>query len=185
MVLDFIFDLVLMQKRPKFWENRGKKKRFFGFYCLKYFEFISVKTKAFRNFFFIKMFRIKSSTNAENFVKIGDHFCTSWSKFHGNTLQCFSRSIFHRELQFSKNWTDSTIFFMHLNRANKGLSNEYKMFEMQVATSLHISLTKYSTSQSIIIFIIFFHIFSIPFMSISALNFLQMRNSIQTHFLNV
>ena len=55
-----------------------QKKRFLEFlvfHCIKYFEYISVKTKAFCKFFFIKMLRIKSPTNAENFIEIGDPFC--------------------------------------------------------------------------------------------------------------
>ena len=44
------------------------------FYCLKYFESISMKTKAFRKFFLTRILRIKNSTNAENFVKFWDHF---------------------------------------------------------------------------------------------------------------
>jgi hypothetical protein len=32
------------------------------------------------------MLRIKSSTNAENFIKIGDHFCTVWLRSGEITL---------------------------------------------------------------------------------------------------
>jgi hypothetical protein len=49
---------------------------FFGFYCLKYFKSLSVKTKAFRKFFFTNLLRIKCSTNSKNLVKIGCSFCT-------------------------------------------------------------------------------------------------------------
>ncbi len=55
-------------------QSYGKKTCFDGFYHLKYFEHISAKTKAFRNFFLIKMLRIKSSTNFLNFIKIWNYF---------------------------------------------------------------------------------------------------------------
>ncbi len=55
---------------PKLWE----KTCFDGFYQLKYFEYISTKTKAFRKFLLIKMLRIKSSTNILNFIKIWNYF---------------------------------------------------------------------------------------------------------------
>ena len=47
---------------------------------------------------------------------------------------------------------------MDLDRAKKELSNEYKIFEIQIETSLQLSLTIYSTIASkIIFFIIFSH----------------------------
>jgi hypothetical protein len=49
--------------------------RFLVFYCLKYFESISVKTKAFWEDFFNNLLRTKSSTNGENFIKICYPFC--------------------------------------------------------------------------------------------------------------
>ena len=78
MVLDFIFDLALVKQTIKhyflkFWKKKEFLRSLF-FYCLKYFESISMKTKAFRKLFLTRILRIKNSTNAENFVKFRDHF---------------------------------------------------------------------------------------------------------------
>ena len=35
--------------------------------------------------FFYQMLRIENSTNAENFIKVGDRFCTTWLRYCGNT----------------------------------------------------------------------------------------------------
>ena len=50
------------------WHNNLPVFTFSIFHCLQYFESISVKTKAFRKIFFIKMLRIKSSTNSTNTI---------------------------------------------------------------------------------------------------------------------
>ena len=47
---------------------------------------------------------------------------------------------------------------MDLDRSKKELSNEYKIFEIQVVTSLQLSLTRYSTTLSITIYFIYMYI---------------------------
>jgi hypothetical protein len=44
------------------------------FYCMRYFNSIF----SLWNFFFIKMFTIKSPTNTESLIKIDEHFCIMW-----------------------------------------------------------------------------------------------------------
>ena len=48
---------------------------------------------------------------------------------------------------------------MDLDRVKRELFNEYKLFDIQVATSPYLTHTKYSTTLSIITFFITFHFF--------------------------
>ncbi len=63
----------------------------------------------------------------------------------------FSRFFVNLSCNFFVNCRGTRNFFTVLDTVNQGLSNEYKIFEIQVATSLHLRLTKYSTTMSIII----------------------------------
>ncbi len=63
----------------------------------------------------------------------------------------FSRFFVNISCNFSVNCRGPRNFFTVLDRVNQGLSNEHKIFEIQVATSHHLRLTKYSTTMSIII----------------------------------
>ena len=85
MVFYLIFDLAQVKNYKNFLSKMCHKKSFFSFFlifhCLQYSEYISIKAKAFRKLFFIKMLRIKSSANAESLTRFEDTFVN-----HGRIL---------------------------------------------------------------------------------------------------
>ena len=80
-VLDLIFELILIEKLLKYWFS----KVIFQVFAPKVFRGYFYENKSFQRNFFTKILATECFINAESFMKIGEHFCTTWLRSHGNT----------------------------------------------------------------------------------------------------
>ena len=71
-VLDLIFELILIEKLLKYWFS----KVIFQVFAPKVFPIYFYESDNFQRNFFTKILAIECSINAESFMKIGEHFCT-------------------------------------------------------------------------------------------------------------
>ena len=71
-VLDLIFELILIEKLLKYWFS----KVIFQVFAPKVFRGYFYENKSFQRNFFTKILAIECSIKAESFMKIEKHFCT-------------------------------------------------------------------------------------------------------------
>ena len=71
-VLDLIFELILIEKLLKYWFS----KVIFQVFASKVFRGYFYENKSFQRKFFTKILATECSINAESFIKIGEQFCT-------------------------------------------------------------------------------------------------------------